>query len=326
MIELVDDYLIISFPEVHPEARCTVIFQRTLRIPDDGREYPLPPGLGKFPLFHVDDYTARLPKTWKRHGGVFLPMYQAEALWIRFSGDYPFAIKVAAGKVNAITGKTWRNELTRNPQDYLVIPGQPWLDGFCVAKGQIRQFVAMPLGSGYSVEEQVTGRGECGGIQLVVYPMKREWYEKLKRDWHEKDSYASIGMATLRVIALAPGGLMRQDIYADKHGFSAWETNVKSRCFVHILNSQEYFRITRQEPPSRPPSAKDYTEAGLPWFEYYAADKEALEGAKELAGLKSVSAKGGKKGEQPLPENDSVEPTNIKAIRELTRVVREGEF
>jgi hypothetical protein len=31
-------------------------FQRTLRIPDDGKLYPLPPGLGSFPLRHLQDY------------------------------------------------------------------------------------------------------------------------------------------------------------------------------------------------------------------------------------------------------------------------------
>jgi hypothetical protein len=39
----------------------------------------------------------------------------------------------------------------------MVSPEQPWLDGFAIEKGVIRQFVAMPLGDGYSVEEQVTG-------------------------------------------------------------------------------------------------------------------------------------------------------------------------
>lgn len=56
MIELKRNQLIFSFPEVHPGARLTVEFQRTLRIPDDGRTYPLPPGLGRFPLQHVDDF------------------------------------------------------------------------------------------------------------------------------------------------------------------------------------------------------------------------------------------------------------------------------
>ena len=31
----------------------TVSFQRTLRIPDDGIVYPLPPGLGEFPIHRV---------------------------------------------------------------------------------------------------------------------------------------------------------------------------------------------------------------------------------------------------------------------------------
>ena len=70
MIELHDNRLVFRFPEVHKDAVLTVDFQRTLRIPDDNREYPLPPGLGSFPLEHVDDYTARAPKSWQRHGGV----------------------------------------------------------------------------------------------------------------------------------------------------------------------------------------------------------------------------------------------------------------
>lgn len=34
----------------------SVSFQRKLRIPDDGRTYPLPPGLGSFPVKEVADY------------------------------------------------------------------------------------------------------------------------------------------------------------------------------------------------------------------------------------------------------------------------------
>ena len=32
----------------------------------------------------------------------------------------------------------------------------------------IRQFVAMPLGAGYTAEEQITGEAEHGGLQIVV--------------------------------------------------------------------------------------------------------------------------------------------------------------
>ena len=42
--------------------------QRMQRIPDDGKDYTLPPGLGRFPLRHVDDFAASVPALWKRHG------------------------------------------------------------------------------------------------------------------------------------------------------------------------------------------------------------------------------------------------------------------
>ena len=99
-------------------------------------------------------------------------------MWVSFDADYPMAVKVAAGKINGLTGKRWRNELTKRPQDYLVVPGQPWLDGFCVRKGMVRQFVAMPLGEGYTAEEQLTGAAEHGGLQIIAYPMKAEVYEE----------------------------------------------------------------------------------------------------------------------------------------------------
>jgi hypothetical protein len=34
----------------------------------------------------------------------------------------------------------------------------------------------MPLGSGYSAEEQITGQGTVGGLQIVAYPLKPEAY------------------------------------------------------------------------------------------------------------------------------------------------------
>ena len=40
MIELRDDEVVFRFPEVHADAVCRIGFQRTLRIPDDNRDYP----------------------------------------------------------------------------------------------------------------------------------------------------------------------------------------------------------------------------------------------------------------------------------------------
>ena len=316
MVELRGDTLTFSFPEVHEQARCSLSFARTLRIPDDNRAHALPPGLGNFPLHHVDDYAERLPPVWRGHGGVFMPMYQAEALWISFAGGlgaYPMAVKVAAGKVDALTGEPFRNALTERPQDYLVAPAQPWLDGFCVRKGLIRQFVAMPMEKGYTAEEQLTGAAEHGGVQVVVYPMKASRYDELRtagRPVH--GDWACYSMAAAPVddeeMGLAPGGLMRQEVYEDEHGLDAWEHDVRSRCFVHLLNSVQYRTVTGGAPPHEPPSAAEYTKAGLPWFDYYDADRSALEGASRLARLDSVAVRQVKEGEEALDDGASLEP------------------
>lgn len=331
MIELDNDVLNFRFPEVHARAGCRIDFQRTLRIPDDNRDYPLPAGLGRFPVAHVDDHVERLPKAWQRRGGVFLPMYQAEALWIHFSGGYPCAIKIAAGKINAVTGASWANDLAADLQDYVVTPKQPWLDGFNVSKGFIRQFVAMPLGEGYTAEEQITGEAEHGGLQIIVYPMKREVYaEHFERlILHEEIDYMDRPMFCRRSVAepdmgLAPGGLMRQEIYEDEYGIDAWDQEQGARCFVHIANSEQYQLITDRRPPHMPPTAKDYTRAGLPWFDYY-SDGYALPGAKILGKLSSVAAKIIEKDNPFLHDNDPVETGVVKQLGEVSRV-REGEF
>ena len=343
MIQLESNALAFSFPEVHEDARLEINFQRTLRIPDDGHDYPLPPGLGRFPLEHVDDHAARVPTDWLAHGGVMLPMHQSEAMWLSFSPahisdretSYPFAVKVATGKICAVSGETWRNELARTPkQNYLAIPEQPWLDGYCVDEGLIRQFVAMPLGAGYTAEEQLTGEAEHGGLQLLVAPMKREVFERRFPKVAVRECMLRVEESSARFclaspdMGLAPGGKMRQKIYPDPFDLDDYDTEHASRCFVHIANSMVWRAITGSPPPTEPPTADDYTRRGLPWFDLYDEDLAALDGAPPLAGLKSVKEMGDKKGDQPLPDNATVDPTNIKTIRRHLKPdqVREGSF
>ena len=279
MIELRDHALEFSFLEVHPRARCQISFQRTLRIPDDNQPYPLPAGLGRFPLHHVDDYYQRLPTAWEQHGGVFLPLYQSEALWLdlsfnRWLGDYPCAVKVATGKINAVSGDPWSDALRSGPQDYLITPEQKWLDGFAVGQGFIRQFVAMPLGAGFSAEEQLTRAAVHGGLQILVCPMKRAIFEVIQpqreaaRHREVHDSYLPgfgdvMGEEGPTEMALSPGGLMRQQIERDPYGLDAWDQSAASRCFVHLVNSQIYAAVNGQAPPHPPLTAEDYAQARM---------------------------------------------------------------
>ena len=338
MIELKDDRLVFSFPDVHPEARFRLEFQRTLRIPDDGEDHHLPPGLGRFPVRHVDDHRDRVPPAWIRRGGVMLPMYRAEAMWLNFRSPrgYPFAVKVAAGKINAVTGEAWDDGIHRDPQDYLVVPEQPWLDGYCVEEGVIRQFVAAPLGEGWTAEEQLTGEGEHGGVQLVACPMRAERWEELKRerrrafgaDKAQLDACCT-GVAESADMGLAAGGRMRQEIYDDPHGLDDWDRRHTSRCFVHLTDALAWRAITGERPPTTPPTAKQYTDAGLPWFDYYDADQGVLQGSERLAKLKSLLEKAREQGRpSPLPENEPVRPERVVELGDErpADVVREGRF
>ncbi|MCO8123522.1 hypothetical protein NHH03_17375 [Stieleria sp. TO1_6] len=348
MIELERDALTFSFPEVHPQATLRIEFQRTLRIPDDDRTYPLPPGLGAFPMRHVDDHAANVPSKWLQRGGVMLPMYQSEAMWLNFSAStiqdrgesYPFAIKVATGKQCAVSGEAWRDDLRRKPQNYMIAPQQPWLDGYVVEKGLIRQFVAMPLGAGYSAEEQITGKAEHGGLQLAVYPMKRDIFERrfpkvseVKRSrgsafLEGDDAGIHCCLSAEFDMALAPGGRMRQEIFDDPFELDDWNLDAGGRCFVHLCNSMVWQSITGTVPPHPAPTAKSYTAAGLPWFDYYDDSGTAVEGTSVLGNLKSITQMSSEKGDVALPENETVTPGNLVVYRKGLKQgqVRESVF
>ena len=325
MIVLEDNRLEFHFPEVHAAARCSIELQRTLRIPDDGRDYPLPPGLGTFPLRHLDDYAAGLPESWRDRGGVIAPIHQSEALWINFDTDYPFAVKVATGKVCAITGDPWAEQLNRDPQDYAVLPEQPWLDGYCVEEGVIRQFVAMPLGEGYTVEEQLSGAAVHGGFQFLAYPMKAERYRALRsRSDDMEHSYKFLAAAEpYDAMGLAPGGRMKQEIFDDPYGLDAWDQRHGSRCFVSLLNSTQWIALTGERPPTLPPTAQDYAAHGLPWFDYLGGDAQAVAGSDRLRELASIAQQAKATGQGPLPDNRTIPVQHVVPLGKPRRV-REG--
>lgn len=94
--------------------------------------------------------------------------------------------KIYAGGVNAISAIENEATILRrlklhsnrgSLQDYVVTPNQLWLDGIASNDGRVRQFVAMPQGSGYSIEYQVTGEDVVGGLQFEVTPSIRRFHE-----------------------------------------------------------------------------------------------------------------------------------------------------
>lgn len=269
--------------------RFAVTFHRTLRIPDDGRVYPLPPGLGTFPIRRVADHRDRVPRQWRESGGAFIPMYQREALWLGFHGAAwkPNAVKVGVGRVNALTGAPDSPALTGQPQNYLVVPAQPWLDGIRTAAGAVRQFVAMPLGQGYTVEAALRGEERYGGIQITVFePRPGRFPETPPADARPRGPMRSLSP----VMGLGAGGVMRQKLYPDPYGVETWDPGARGSAVVHIVDSRWYREITGETPPPTPIDAATYTAHGLPWFDLYDEGRGDIGPSERLTGATTIAA------------------------------------
>ncbi|MFG2602641.1 hypothetical protein ACGFT2_03605 [Streptomyces sp. NPDC048514] len=283
-----------------------VRFVRTLRLPEKGT-HPLPPGLGEFPVRRVADYADTVPGEWRARGGVLLPVYLREAMWLSFGGTTePAALQVGVGKVCAVSGEPWSDRLSRRPQNYVVLPRQPWLDGINSGKGTVRQFVAVPLGLGATVEGQVTGEEVWGGVQLQSFPLREDALTEWRRQERERAVRAAgtVGGygAAMPMTASAPGavpppaprapgaaagrpaaamglgvgGSMRQEVYRDDRPLGDWSAQPSGRVFVHLVTPPQWRRITGEAPPPSPVDRAAYTRAGLPWYDYYDTDAEDL--------------------------------------------------
>jgi hypothetical protein len=304
---------------IHIGERFSIEFQRTLRIPDDSKIYPLPPGLGEFPVNRVADYLDRVPDHWKKLNSFFIPMYQKEALWLGFNGAYwkPNAVKIGVGNINAISGEVWDEKLHDDPQDYIVCPDQPWLDGINVGEGFIRQFVATPLGLGDTIEAQLTGVEKFGGIQILVYEPKPGKFPD--QPLPESDivlETVSMTSSGEYEMGLGAGGKMQQKIYPDKYGIETWDLENYGSIFIYIVNSEKYREITGLEPPPTPISAQTYTEYGFPWFSLYDEEKGDLPASARLAEVKTIREREAERGINNQEDDLSVDvdESNIKKL------------
>jgi hypothetical protein len=94
----------------------------------------------------------------------------------------------------------------------------------------------------------------------------------------------------------------RQEIIEDQYEFSEWDQAQSIRCFVHPCDSSVWRQITGANPWHPPLTAKEYEEAGIPWFDGYRDDKKSL------------------------PENSSIPPDRIAQYRNMRRQGNIREF
>ena len=109
-------------------------------------------------------------------------------------------------------------------------------------------------------------------------------------------------------------------------GLTPGTSGTPADAFVSIVNSAQWMAMSGERPPTSPPTARSYTEAGLPWFDYYRGDAAAVDGAEKFKGIAGVAKIAEQKG-NPIADNETIDPPYvIKLGNGGPRQVREGPF
>ena len=108
-------------------------FQRAGFLTLEGSRHSL--NFGALSARLVRDYAGSFSESWSTREAVFIPLLADERIWLGFSTrQRSYAIQIAVGEVNAVSGQSWIPGLTASPQNYLVSPPQLHWDG--IRRGQ----------------------------------------------------------------------------------------------------------------------------------------------------------------------------------------------
>lgn len=297
---------------------CAVTLQRTLRIPDDGSDHPLPPGLGAMTAYATgeDEYV--------------VPMHRSEALWLSFQAPFwrPHALKVGLGATCGLTGKpydptTLRNAGKTKKQDYVVIPQQPWLDGINSGDDVVRQFVAAPLGHGHTVEEQLSDAPAQGGLQLTLFAPRKGRFPTappttLFRSNMGVMACAAPAQEPSAGMGLAAGGRIHQKIREDEHGLDTWKRKPTRTLRIELVDALAFEALTGIPAPHPAPDAHSYTAHGLPWFTLLqprARDVKATKRLRRIRSLADLEGRGPQDVPLPIPEHQVRKLIQLRGAR-----------
>ena len=285
---------------------------RTMRVPSGKTPAQLPPSLGILKTYRVADYREKCPELWE-DGGVFVPLHDAEAMWISFhlSGSNPRALIIGAGNVNAITGKKLTTIL-EIPQNYVVVPTQPWLDGWKDETGVVYQFVSAKYegGTGLTVGEQILGQdSNTGGIGIAVYNPTDPNLSGAQTfshypvaglydgsEWQGAGALGDLpvtrGCATkgFGEMGLGKGGAIAQKVYPDpftngRNPQAVWESSPVATMAIYLVNAASFAEITGETVQPSPVTSDSY---GGPYFQVDDDNQPDAPGSSAFVGLKSA--------------------------------------
>ncbi|KAF3935165.1 hypothetical protein ABW20_dc0107363 [Dactylellina cionopaga] len=148
-----------------------ISFRRTIRIPDNQETNDLPPDLGAMKVTNVKHVSSWLSESMRDKGGLLLPMHDG--------------VNIISGEPETENSATnlRRRELVsqgRSIQDYIVLPGQMWLDSIAHRPGEFKQFVTPPFKKELTVEAQFASAEHHGCLRFEITP-EVEGYNHFER-------------------------------------------------------------------------------------------------------------------------------------------------
>jgi hypothetical protein len=93
----------------------------------------------------------------------------------------------------------------------------------------------------------------------------------------------------LEVMGIAAGGKLIQDLVADFRPPHMWNTSRTRLTNIHIFSPASFEAVTHIVPHDVPITAKDYADAGLPFFVVEEDTENRIDGSETLDAVKSVS-------------------------------------
>lgn len=261
------------FPEIHPRVSCHIDFERTLRLPDPlDRRRPLPGRAGVFAPLPIDRFADRLPPEIIERGGLIMPMWQADALWLglwQWNGfvHYVFALRLAWNDLNVVTGQEAGETIEARPQNYVILDGQEWLDGVGGPGVRFRQFVAPKPRPGTPLAARLANT-----IRISAHPLKYENLPPRVRRLLETDHMSDYAFHLLRrrFDGLVEGIGDVQEIVIDRdYDRAAWHEDIVAECIVTVVDAVTWKEITGEWPPQRPMTESDYGRNHMPWAADY---------------------------------------------------------
>jgi hypothetical protein len=287
--------LVFDFSDRGQDCSCWVGLRTTVRVPDDGRVYPLSMLLDDLPLRARADMSVAGAPSGAATGEFLTTFPSGCALALTFGegpdpdgftpyqDEPPFAIKLGLRGVNVLTGLPLADGLQTDPQDYIVAPDEPWLNGYPLVDGMARQLVAGPASG-------VIDPWTTADLELIVYPMRPKGVAARTRCRRRPlpGAHEAPGRRAAAAAGFALGGRIRERLFSDPYGIDSWDLQRGIRCRITFLDAVEWLSLTGTWPEHEQTSFNDYAESGWGWFELRAPRSDARTARRKLIHRKEL--------------------------------------